>query len=127
VASAVQSALAGAGLEAIDAANLPEAESLVQQGSEPATDELVRAMRDAGVAVLVIARVTPAGQRELQYMGRYDVAYSSRVTITCYDVATGRPKGPSQSATIEYTMLTIERATEKALAPLAEEIARQAR
>jgi len=126
VASAVQSALAAAGLEAIDAANLPEAESLVRQGGEPATDELVRAMRGAGVAVLVIARVTPAGQRELQYMGRYDVAYSSRVTITCYDVATGRPKGPAQSATVEYTMLTIERATEKALAPLAEEIARQA-
>jgi serine/threonine-protein kinase len=127
VASAVQAELAAAGLEAVDAANLPEAESLVRQGGEPATDELVRAMRDAGVAVLVIARVTPAGQRELQYMGRYDVAYSSRVSITCYDVATGRPKGRSQTTTIEYTMLTIERATEKALAPLAEEIARQAR
>ena len=94
---------------------------------EPATEELLRAMRDAGVAFLVLARVTPAGQRELQYMDRYDVAYSSRVTLTCYDVATARPKGRSLAATIEYTTLTIEAATERALAPLVQEIERQAR
>ena len=127
VASVVQSELESAGLQPLDAATLPEAESLVRQAGEPTTDELLRSLHAAGVAVLVLARVVPAGQRELEYMGRYDVAYSSRVTVTCYDVATGRPKGRSQSATIEYTMLTIERATEKALAPLAEAIARQAR
>jgi hypothetical protein len=55
------------------------------------------------------------------------VAYTSRVTLTCYDVATGRPRGRSLSATIEYTTLTVERATEKALGPLTQEIAQQAR
>jgi serine/threonine-protein kinase len=127
VASAVQSELERAGLQPLDAAALPATERLMRDQGEPATEELVWALRDAGVAVLVVARVTPAGQRELQYMGRYDVAYSSRVTLTCYDVATGRPKGRSLNATIEYTTLTIDAATERALAPLVREIERQAR
>jgi hypothetical protein len=127
VASAVQSELERAGLQPLDAATLPATERMMRDQGEPATEELVWALRDAGVAVLVVARVTPAGQRELQYMGRYDVAYSSRVTLTCYDVATGRPKGRSLNATIEYTTLTIDAATERALAPLVREIERQAR
>ena len=127
VASVVQSELERAGLQALDAAALPATERLMRDQGEPPTEELMRAMRDAGVAALVLARVTPAGQRELQYMDRYDVAYSSRVTLTCYDVATARPRGRSLTATIEYTTLTIEAATERALAPLVQEIERQAR
>jgi len=127
VASVVQLELERAGLQPLDAATLPAVERLVRGQEEPATDELVRAMREAGLAVLVLARVTPAGQRDLQYMGRFDVAYSSRVTLTCYDVATARPKGRSLSATIEYTTLTIEAATERALGPLVREIEPQAR
>ena len=127
VSSFVQSELQAAGLQPLDAATLPATEGLVRGEGEPGTEELIRALRGAGVAVLALARVVPAGQRELQYMDRYDVAYSSRVTVTCYDVATGRPRGRSLSATIEYTTLTIERSTEKALGPLAQEIARQVR
>jgi serine/threonine-protein kinase len=127
VSSFVQSELQAAGLQPLDAATLPATEGLVRGQGEPGTEELIRALRGAGVAVLVLARVVPAGQRELQYMDRYDVAYSSRVTVTCYDVATGRPRGRSLSATIEYTTLTIERSTEKALGPLAQEIAQQVR
>ena len=127
VASVVQLELERAGLQPLDAATLPAVERLVRGQEEPATDELVRAMREAGLAVLVLARVTPAGQRDLQYMGRSDVAYSSRVTLTCYDVATARPKGRPLAATIEYTTLTIEAATERALGPLVREIEPQAR
>jgi hypothetical protein len=127
VSSFVQSELQAAGLQPLDAATLPATEGLVRGQGDPGTEELIRALRGAGVAVLVLARVVPAGQRELQYMDRYDVAYSSRVTVTCYDVATGRPRGRSLSATIEYTTLTIERSTDKALGPLAREIAQQVR
>ncbi|MCJ7440574.1 MAG: serine/threonine protein kinase [Thermoanaerobaculaceae bacterium] len=127
VSSFVQSELQAAGLQPLDAATLPATEGLVRGEGEPGTEELIRALRGAGVAVLALARVVPAGQRELQYMDRYDVAYSSRVTVTCYDVATGRPRGRSLSATIEYTTLTIERSTERALGPLAREIAQQVR
>jgi hypothetical protein len=123
----LQSELQAAGLQPLDAAALPATEGLVRGRGEPGSEELMRALRGEGVAVLVLVRVVPAGQRELQYMGRYDVAYSSRVTLTCYDVATGRPRGRSLSATIEYTTLTVERATEKALGPLTQEIAQQAR
>jgi hypothetical protein len=127
VASTLENALQAAGIQALDAAALPETEGLVRPGADPPALDLLRAMHAAGVAVLVLARVEPAGQRELQYMGRYDVAYSSRVTVTCYDVATGRPRGHPLSTTVEYTMLTMERSADKALSPIAQEIAQQAR
>jgi serine/threonine-protein kinase len=127
VSSFLQAELHAAGLQPLDAAALPATEDLVRGRGEPGSEELMQALRGEGVAVLVLVRVVPAGQRELQYMGRYDVAYSSRVTVTCYDVATGRPRGRSLSATMEYTTLTVERATEKALGQLTQEIAQQAR
>jgi hypothetical protein len=77
--------------------------------------------------VLVLARVQRVGERMLSYMGRQDVAYSSRVTLTSYDLATGRQKGQSQSAMVEYTQLSLEQASEKALAPLARQLAEEVR
>jgi len=127
VATFLQSELASAGLQPLDAATLPASESLLRGQGDPGSDELMRALRSERVAVLVLARVAPTGQRELAYMDRYDTAYSARVTLTCYDLATGRPKGRSVSATVEFTSLTTERATEKALAPLMQEITQQAR
>ncbi len=127
VASFLQSELQTAGVQSLDAAALPATESLLRGQGDPGSDELMRALRSEHLAVLVLARVVPAGQRQLTYMNRYDTAYSSRVTLTCYDLATGRPKGRSVSATVEFTSLTAERATEKALGPLMQEITQQAR
>jgi serine/threonine-protein kinase len=127
VASFLQSELQTAGLQPLDASTLPVTEALLRGQADPGADGLMQALRGERLAVLVLARVVPAGQRQLKYMNRYDTAYSSRVTLTCYDLATGRPKGRSLSATVEFTTLTTERATEKALGPLVEEIAKQAR
>ncbi len=127
MSSLLSSELESAGLQAVDAASLPAAEDVLRPGSEPSSGELLRAIGGAGVGVLVVARVQHVGERMLSYMGRQDVATSSRVTVTCYDVATGRPRGRPLAATVEYTALNAESAAQKALGSLLQEAAQQAR
>jgi predicted Ser/Thr protein kinase len=127
VASFLQSELQSASIQAVDAMSLAGTEQLLGGSGEPPLAALLRAARGEGMAKLVLARVDPAGERMLSYMGRTDIAYSVRITTTCYDLASGRPVGPSSSATAEYTSLNAERAAEKALGPLMERIAAQAR
>jgi serine/threonine-protein kinase len=127
VASFLQSELERAGLAPTDAATLPGADALLAGSGVPATAEVLRALRGSGATALVLARVERVGERYLTYMNRQDIAYTSRVTIACYDVATGRPRGPSRSANVEYTSLTLDRAAEKALGPLVVDVAAQAR
>jgi serine/threonine-protein kinase len=127
VASYLQSELHGAGLQALDAASLPDTEDMFGGGGSPAVRDVLGRLRGAGVAKLVLARVEAAGQRELRYMGRSDTAYTSRVTVTCYDVATGRPQGGSLSATFESTSLNQQQNTEKALDPLISQLVQRLR
>jgi serine/threonine-protein kinase len=127
VASLVQSELSAAGMQALDAATLPGSEDLLRGQGEPSATELVRSLRGSGAAVLVLAKVQRVGERMLSYMGRQDIAYSSRVTLTSYDLATGRQKGQSRSAMVEYTQLSLEQASQKALAPLARQLAEEVR
>ena len=126
VADLVQSELSAAGLQPVDAASLPGVEELLRGRGTPGSGELVRAVGAGDAASLVVVRIEPAGERVLSYMGRRDVAYSSRVTFTCFDLATGRPKGASPGATVEYTSLSVERAAEKGLASAIGEVVRQA-
>ncbi|HVN77249.1 MAG TPA: hypothetical protein VMT19_13105, partial [Thermoanaerobaculaceae bacterium] len=122
VASLLQSEVQGAGLQALDAANLPGAEDLLRGGGQPSANDLLRSLRGSGAAVLVMAKVQRVGERTLSYMDRQDVAYSSRVTLTGYDLRTGRQKGQSRSAVVEYTQLSLEQASDKALGPLARQL-----
>jgi len=127
VSSYLMGELGAAGLEPLDAATLPELEGVVRSQADVATADLLRGAYQAGVTAVVLVRVDPAGQRELRYMNRYDTAYSARVTITCLDVASGRARGRPASATVEYTALTAERATEQALGGLVAGVVDQAR
>jgi predicted Ser/Thr protein kinase len=127
VSTYLESELERAGLQPQDAATLPETGDLFGGGGEPQIRSLISALRAEGVAVLVLARVEHVGERVLDYMGRSDVAYTSRVTLTCFDVATGRPKGRSLAATVEYTTLNVRQASEKALDPLMREVTQLAR
>ena len=121
ISSVIMSEMESAGLKAVDAQTLPSTEDLVR-GNAP-TALLIERLRSEGQAVLLLARVDPTGQRELNYLGRSEPAYSSRVTITAYDLATGRPLGSSRSASIEYTTRTADRESEKIVGPLAQSIA----
>ncbi len=115
VSDVLSSELASSGLKAVAAEDLPATEGM---GGATAGALLERLRGTAGV--LVLAKIEPTGQRELHYMGRYDTAYGSRITITVYDVATGHPIGTRGSANIEYTQLNAAREAEKAAGPLAQ-------
>jgi serine/threonine-protein kinase len=117
VASVLMSEVGSAGLEATDAHTLPSTEDLLR-GGDVSTGRLLDRLRDEPNAVLLLARVEPTGERQLTYMGRYETAYTARVTVTAYDLATGRPTGASRSATIEYTSRTADREAEKVAGPL---------
>jgi hypothetical protein len=95
---------------------------MVSQGDLSPT-ALINRLREAGLAVLVVARIEPTGTRTLNYMGRQDTAYASRITLSAYDVATGRPLGQRATANLEYTHLNADREAEKAVGRWAQKIA----
>ena len=121
VSSVLTAELSAAGLDAVDAATLPATEDLVR--GDVSAARLIDRLRNEGQAMLVLARVEPTGERQLSYMGRSDTAYSSRITITTYDLASGRPVGSPSSTTIEYTSRTADREAEKVIGKLARTLA----
>ena len=122
VSSVLRSELEAAGIEVVDAHTLPATEDLLSRGNVPA-GRLIDRLRGEGYATLLLARIDPTGQRELSYYGRHDTAYSSRVTLTAYDLATGKPLGSSKSATLEYTAISAQSESEEAVGPLARSLA----
>ncbi|MGZ4811014.1 MAG: hypothetical protein ACXV7D_16945, partial [Thermoanaerobaculia bacterium] len=115
VSDVLSSELASSGLKVVDSDDLPATEGMRGASAGAYLDRL------RGTAgFLVLAKVEPTGQRELHYMGRYDTANGARVTVTVFDVATGRPIGARGSANVEYTQLNAAREAEKAVAPLAQ-------
>ena len=124
VSSVVSSELTALELDNVDAGTLPSTEGLIRSGDATAS-RLMDRLRNEDQATLLLVRVDPSGQRELSYMGRYETAYSARVTVTAYDLATGRPiSGASKSATVEYTSRTADRESEKIVGPLVRAVAR---
>ena len=97
------------------------------RGGNVSAGRLIDRLRGEGYATLVLARIDPTGQRELSYYGRHDTAYSSRVTLTTYDLATGKPVGTSRSATVEYTSISAQSESEEAVGPLAKSAAKAIR
>jgi serine/threonine protein kinase len=126
VSSVLRSELEAAGIEVVDAQTLPATEDLLRRGDVSA-GRLIDRLRGEGYATLVLARIDPTGQRELSYYGRHDTAYSSRVTLTTYDLATGKPLGSSRSATLEYTSISAQSESEEAVGPLAKAAAKAIR
>jgi tRNA A-37 threonylcarbamoyl transferase component Bud32 len=125
VASVLRSEAEGAGLEAVDAHSLPSTEDMLR--GRAALRELIAELRDDGYAVLMLARIEPTGQRELSYYGRRDTAYSARITVTPYDLSTGRPFGRPQSGEIRYTSINVDRESQDVVTPLARAVAEMIR
>jgi len=117
VADVITSELSSAGLKTVNADTLPSTENLVR--GDAAASRLISRLRDEGYAVMLLARVDPATSRELHYMGRYDTAYSSKVTLTAYDLASGRPFGTPQRGTIEYTSVNADKKVDEVVGRLA--------
>jgi len=111
----LSSEFSGAGLNAASVEDVND-----RLAGAPASDLAQRLHGRAGV--VVVARVEPTGQREIDYMGRYDTLYGSRITMTAYDVNTGHPIGARVSGNMESTQLNIQQKTEQAAAPLVRKI-----
>lgn len=125
VSGVLRAEAGAAGLEAVDAHALPSTEDMLQ--GRVALRDLLAQLRDDGYAVLMLARIEPTGQRELSYYGRRDTAYSSRVTVTAYDLASGRPFGTPQTGSLTYTSINAGSESEDVVTPLARATARMIR
>lgn len=126
VSGVLRSEAEAAGLEVVDAHLLPSTEDLLQ-GRGAAVRDLIAQLREDGYAVLMLARIEPTGQRQLSYYGRYDTSYQARVTVTAYDLATGRPFGTPQTGSMSYTSINVDSESEDVVTPLARATARTIR
>jgi len=117
VSQVVSSELSAAGLKTVETDSLPATEGVTS------TSRLISRSRDAGYAVLLVVRVDAAGERQLKYLGRYDTAYTSKVTLTPYDLASGQPFGSPARGTIEYTTANADSKTEQVVGRLARDVA----
>ena len=65
--------------------------------------------------VYIVADFT--GERELQYMGRYDTEYQARLSLETHDLLDGRSVGPGIHTSIGYTQLSVENKVSELLRP----------
>jgi eukaryotic-like serine/threonine-protein kinase len=111
--------LGSSGISVEDASALGGWDDLMRQ--DPQTGYLVDQARKAGFATLILVRADKSGQRQLNYMGRSDTAYTTRVTMQRYDVASGNTVGQRTAVSVEYTQLNAEREAESKVGPAARE------
>src|ERR1051326_3143217 len=116
IAQALTSEFSSAGFEVANADDMPATEGIAGNASAGA---LVSRLR-GHAGILVVARIEPAGERALHHMGRYDTAYTSRINVVVYDVASGNPIGTRASGSIEYTSLNAQQKAEQVIGPLAD-------
>ena len=133
--------LARAGIDLVEIDDFPRALDLVENDPSPPTNAILSRLHGQA-ANLVLVRVKYEGSRELNYLGRGstvsesgrvrmtgsglesqrtytggnpDQVHRSRLTVTCYDLATTHTLAPRWSTTVEYTPLNAGRNVEKAL------------
>ena len=107
--SFVEGALTEAGIHLVAEQGLPGA----AEGDPQALAEALRP--HARYLVLIDAEFL--GERQLQYMGRYDTAYQARLQVRSVDLQTGTTVGPTLNERVEYTQLNVGRAVETQLRP----------
>ena len=106
VEAMLERGLDNAGVLVVDERGIPSVMGLADEGARPI--ELVGALRQHARYMLLI-RAEYLGERMLAYMGRQEPAFSSRLTVTPFDLAAGTALGPGMMEDIEYTKLNVER------------------
>ena len=86
-------------------------------GSDIDLAGLSSAATRAGAGYAVVVRAMPAGQRQLEYYGRYDTSYMVQTETVTYDLNNRRRLGGSQLEQIEYTTINATRQARAAIAP----------
>jgi len=105
----LERALDNRGLKTGEAFSLPEVDRLVDASQQGGGDVSgVLAALSPHCTTAIIARVKLISDRQLQYYGHYDTAWTSDVTITAYDTVTGSPRGKSCRQRLEYTTIGVD-------------------
>jgi|GEM_PF-589202 len=66
---------------------------------------------------LILVDAEFLGERQLQYMGRYDTAYQARLQVRAFDLQSNTPVGGTLNERVEYTQLSVGRVVEEKLRP----------
>jgi serine/threonine-protein kinase len=98
----------------VDEKSLPDVQPLVTGGGDPGLGRLIEALRPHARAMLLI-RAEYLGDRPLNYHGRRDVVFQSRLTIVPFDLESGQAGVNRMDEKVEYTHLTVERKVEQLL------------
>lgn len=124
MASLIEQRLQSAGLPVVEHRFIPGVDQyLLPDGLDLAG--LVGPAKDAGVRYVVMARAIPAGSRELNFYGNYDVAYSVQADSVAYDLLRGTQVGTWRSRQVEYTSLNADQKARSSATPWLDPIARQ--
>ncbi len=123
VESFLEGALGRAGFQVVDERGIPRVMDLVAGGDARPT-ELLGALRPNARRLLLVD-AEYLGERQLRYMGRSEPAYSSRLTITPFDLVRGEALGPGFNEKVEYTRQNVQRVVEQTLRSHARDVARR--
>ncbi|MCP4895972.1 MAG: serine/threonine protein kinase [bacterium] len=116
-----EQAFARAGILTIDEDGLPEVSHTLTGNTDPSPQVLVSLLQPHARHLLLI-RAEYLGDRPLQYMGRSDTAFQSRLVVVAIDLESGTPIGQGFKERLEYTHVNVRRVLGKALQPRARSI-----
>lgn len=109
----LQRALSGPGFELVDVENDADLSDLMfATGGNVTIGEIAPRLGAAGIGVVVVIQVEPLGERMLSYMGREELALSSRAKVNVFNVADRKAMGPGWSEKLEYTKLAANKKAE---------------
>lgn len=115
------------GMDVFDASGIPGVTSMLDSGTAGGAD-FSRLLRPRA-RWLILAGTEFVGERQLQYMGRYETEYQGRIEIQMIDLETGSRMAPALRKTIGYTRLNVEEKIpgilRPKLSPLISEMARR--
>jgi serine/threonine-protein kinase len=119
---ALESQLERHGFEIVDEQGLLDLRDIGGSGALPPS-ELLATLDGEDVQAMVLVEATPVGQRELNALGRYDVATTSRLRVTAFGTGAGRALGRGWNEQAEYTSLNAARQAERVIGGLSGEVA----
>lgn len=105
----VHAALSKRGLEVFDAAGIPGVQRALESGGD-----LNPVLRPQARWLVMLSTET-LGDRQLQFMGRWETEYQSRLILQVVDLERGAPIAPSIRKVLGYTRLNVEKKVPEAL------------
>lgn len=117
----VRQTLERRGVDVFDAMAVPGVAAVTESAADggPSLMDLLR----PHARFLIVVRADYTGDRELNYLGRYDREFQARLHLVAHDLLDGRKLGPGIHGPIGYTQLTVDRKVADMLGPKFRKIA----